>query len=79
MVGHCRHFQQSADELVKFRADIEQKGQILDNVFNEVRETLTPEQVAQLILFVERHQFKREVRLFDDEEHLDCLSKKLKL
>lgn len=64
IAGHCIHFQKSAEDLVNFRAEIEKKGQLLDNSFNNIREALTPEQVANLILFVERYQFKREVRLF---------------
>jgi len=75
---HCRHFQRSAEDLDRFRAEIEKKGQVLDNCFNNIRDTLTPEQVAHLVLFVERYQFKREVRLFE-EDNLDVLCKKVKI
>jgi hypothetical protein len=56
---------------------IEKKGQLLDNVFNDIREVLTPDQVANLILFVERYQFKKEVRLFEEED-LGRPNKKIK-
>ncbi len=42
VADHCQNFQQSAESLVKFRQEIEKKGQVLDNAFNSIREMLTP-------------------------------------
>lgn len=57
---------------------IEKKGQVLEDVCNDIREMLSPEQNARLILFVLRSQFKSELRLFE-EEYMDRPSKKVKL
>jgi hypothetical protein len=53
---------------------------VLDNVFNEIREVLTPDQIANVILFVEKYQFKKEVRLFEEEnpEELGKPTKRIK-
>lgn len=67
LATHGIHFKKSAEDLVQFRAQIEKKGRLLDNIFNEIRDILTPEQTAKVILFVEKYQFKKEIALFTEE------------
>ena len=80
IASHFHHFKKSAEDLVKFRSEIQKKGHVLDNVFNEIREVLTPDQIANVILFVEKYQFKKEVRLFEEEnpEELGKPTKRIK-
>lgn len=55
----------SSKRLLEAKTIMENSGPGFDRIVNQMREIMSPSQIAELLLFVDQHQYKKEIRLFD--------------